>query len=161
MEQPSSRVRRVVLLRVLAADSDRSVNDRLSALLSELDGVSVFACAQESSKVVGFVENVRPDILILDLETSGPAGMKALAQIKKVPGAPVVIALGDHDEAPLRQAALRAGAEHYLVKTDVERLQEVLKDLSRPGAARSGRAAEPQPSEQAAVHRTTGQAKQP
>jgi DNA-binding NarL/FixJ family response regulator len=136
MEKSDSRVQKVILLRVLVADSDRSVNERLSALLSEIDGISVFDCAQESSKVVGFIENVRPDILILDLETSGPVGMKTLAQIKKVPGAPIVIVLSDHDEAPLRQAALNAGAEHYLVKTDIERLQGVLKSLLQQSTER-------------------------
>ena len=149
---PDARVQPVVLLRILVADSGRSVNERLTALLSELDGLSVFGCAQEPSRVLALIQTVHPDVVILDLQIAGPVGMKTLAQVKGLPDAPIVIVLSDRDEAPLRQAAIKAGAEHFLVKTDIERLQEVLKSLLRQSAARGGPLAEPRTLVQA-VHR--------
>ena len=124
MMTPDARVQPVVLLRILVADSGRSVNERLSA--------------QEPSRVLALIQTVHPDVVILDLQIAGPVGMKTLAQVKGLPDAPIVIVLSDRDEAPLRQAAIKAGAEHFLVKTDIERLQEVLKSLLRQSAARGG-----------------------
>ena len=121
-----------VLLRVLVADSGISVNDGLTALLSEFEGLSVLGCAQEPAKVLALVKTAQPDVVILDLQMDKPTGLTMLKQIKRLPRAPVVIVLSHQDLPPLRQAAIAAGADYYLIKaTECERLQEVLQALLR------------------------------
>ena len=93
--------------------------------------------------MLALIQTTNPDLVILDLQIAGPIGMKTLRQIKKLPDAPPVIVLSDRDEAPLRQAAIAAGAEHYLIKTDVESLQELLGNLLRQSATRYRRSAGP------------------
>jgi len=148
METSDSRVRPFVLLRVLVADSDRLVNESLNALLSEIEGLSVFGCTQEPSRVLMLIQTVHPDVVILALQIKGPFGMKLVRQIKDLPDAPTVIVLSDYDEAQLRRVAIAAGAEHCIVKTDIERLQEVLGDLLRQGATSRGQPIAPPASEQ-------------
>ncbi len=134
MIPPDSSVQPAVLLRVLVADTGGAVNEGLTRLLSEIEGLCVFGCVQEPSRVLALIQTTNPDLVILDLQIAGPIGMKTLRQIKKLPDAPPVIVLSDRDEAPLRQAAIAAGAEHYLIKTDIERLQGLLGNLLRQSA---------------------------
>jgi two-component system response regulator DevR len=124
-----------VLLRVLVADAGISVNEHLMALLSEIDGLSVFGCAQEPSKILALVQSVHPEVAILDLHTAGPAGLSTIAAMKRLPGAPVVIVVSDYDEPELRRAALATGADHFFVKTtECGRLQDVLRRLQQEAA---------------------------
>jgi DNA-binding NarL/FixJ family response regulator len=121
-----------VLLRVLVADSGISVNDGLTALLSEFEGLSVLGCAQEPAKVLALVKTAQPDVVILDLQMDKPTGLTMLKQIKRLPRAPVVIVLSHYDLPLLRQVAIAAGADYCLIKaTECERLQPVLQALLR------------------------------
>jgi DNA-binding NarL/FixJ family response regulator len=70
-------------------------------------------------------------VVILDLQTEPGTTLQTLKQIKQ-PRAPVVIVLSDYDLPPLRQAALAAGADHFLNKsTESGRLLKVLQALVR------------------------------
>jgi DNA-binding NarL/FixJ family response regulator len=126
-----------VLLRVLVVDTQVSVNEGLVTLLSEFEGLVVFGCAQEAVKVLALVQTVHPDVVIFDLQMDGPIGLKTLKQIKNIPQAPVMIALSHYDILPIRQAAIAAGADYFLIKsTECGRLQEVLHDLAQESEAR-------------------------
>jgi DNA-binding NarL/FixJ family response regulator len=126
-----------VLLRVLVVDARVSVNESLVTLLSESEGLAVFGCAQEPVKVLALVQTVHPDVVILDLQMEGPIGLKTLKQIKSLPHAPVMILLSHYDMPPIRQAAIAAGADHFLIKTtECGRLEEVLHDLQMESVAR-------------------------
>ncbi len=131
MKTGAAPVRPLTLLRVVVADRGISVNDSLTALLSEFEGVSVLGCVQEPAKVLALVQTAQPDVVILDLQTEPGTALQTLKQIKR-PRAPVVIVLSDYDLPPLRRAALAAGADHYLLKaTECGRLQKVLQSLVR------------------------------
>ena len=127
-----------IVLRVLVADHGISVNDSLTALLSEFEGLSVLGCAQEPAKVLALVQAVHPDVVVLDLQAEQATGLTTLKRIKRLAQPPAVIVLSDYDLPPLRRAALDAGADHFLVKaTECGRLQEVLHivlDRVRKGA---------------------------
>ena len=126
-----------VLLRVLVVDARVSVNESLVALLSESEGLTVFGCAQEPAKVLALVQTVHPDVVILDLQMERPIGLKTLKQIKSLPQAPVMVVLSHYDMPPIRQAAIDAGADHFLIKTtECGRLEEVLHDLQMESVAR-------------------------
>lgn len=119
-------------LRVLIADGSIAVNRELTAWLSELDGLTVFGCAQEPAKVLALVEATQPDVMVVDLETAGPAGMRILKRITGLPRPPVVILLSHYNVAALREVARAAGVSHFLIKTKgLEQLQALLDDLQR------------------------------
>jgi DNA-binding NarL/FixJ family response regulator len=118
-----------VVLRVLVADSGSSVNDGLTALLSDLDGISVFGCAQEQGKIMALARSLRPEVVILDVQRREPVGLAILESLKGLPDAPIVIALCEHDIPPLREAAAASGADFVLARTDCEGLLELLAGL--------------------------------
>jgi len=127
----SGQAKPTVLLRVLVAGGGSSVNDGLTAMLSEFEGLSVFGCVQEPRKVMTLVRTVNPDVVILDLHTAGPPGFKTLRQLKSQPHPPVVIVLTDYDAPAARRESIARGADHCLGKTECGRLQEVLADVLR------------------------------
>jgi two-component system, LytTR family, response regulator len=131
------------LLRVLVVDTRVSVNESLVTLLSESEGLAVFGCAQEPLKVLALVQMVHPDVVILDLQMERASGLKTLKLIKSIPHAPIMIALSQYDLPPIRQAAIAAGADHFLIKTtECGRLEEVLRDLAMESEERVSQLAE-------------------
>lgn len=123
-----------LLLRVLVTDGIGSVNEGLTALLSDLEGIAVFGCAQEPAKVVALVETMQPDVVLLDFPAAGTSDLQTLRQLKHLPFAPIVIVLSHYALPPLREACLNAGADYFLEKTAAfERLREVLHSLAQTG----------------------------
>jgi DNA-binding NarL/FixJ family response regulator len=126
---------RPIVLRVLVAEGGSSVNDGLTALLSEIKGISVFGCAQTAAKVIALVDTLRPEVVILDLRTAGPFGFRVLHEIKTHPSSPVLIVLTDTVAGHMNRAITSAGADYILPKTEFDRLLEIIEGLSRNGNA--------------------------
>lgn len=118
-----------VLLRILVADNGSSVNDGLTALLSELDGINVFGCAQDPDKLLALARSLRPDVVILDIQRTEPLSLAILHRLKALPRVPIVIVLCESGLLPLQEAVLAGGADHVLVKTDCEELLRLLAGL--------------------------------
>jgi DNA-binding NarL/FixJ family response regulator len=119
-----------ILLRVLVADPLPAVNDGLTLLLSRLEGIAVFGCAQESDKVLALVAVVRPDVVVLDLERPVNGGLRVVKQIKQSSLAPVVMVLSHYPEPALRQACRAAGADCFFEKTAAfEEIEQTLEGM--------------------------------
>ena len=137
MIKPKSAEPLKILLRVLVADSTASVNEGLTAILSDLDGIAIFGCAQEPAKVLALVETVHPDVVILDLQVPGPIGLKTLKKLKHLQPAPVVIVLSHYELSPLQEACQEAGADYFMEKTGAfARLREIISGLGGLGHPR-------------------------
>ena len=119
-----------LLLRVLVADDNAPVNEGLTTMLSEVEGLAIFGCAQEPAKVLALVEMVQPDVVILDLHVPGPTGLRTLKQLKLLQPAPTVVVLSHYELPPLRRACRSAGADYFLEKTEsFGRFPELLTSL--------------------------------
>jgi DNA-binding NarL/FixJ family response regulator len=118
-----------VLLRVLVADSGCSVNDGLTALLSEIDGISVFGCAQQQGQVLTLARSLCPDVIILDVQLQEPCRLTVIRRLKALPYVPIVIGLYDSDLGLFKEAAFADGADHVFARTDCEGLLRLLTDI--------------------------------
>jgi DNA-binding NarL/FixJ family response regulator len=118
-----------LLLRVLVADSGSSVNDGLTALLTDIDGISVFGCAQEEDKILSLARSLRPDAVILDIQRRMPVDLGLVGLLKAMPGTPAVIALCDDVSQPLEEAVSASGADYTLRRTDSEGLVALISKM--------------------------------
>lgn len=103
-------------LRVVLADDHLIVRQGLRALLEATDGFEVVAEANDGLEAVEAVERERPDIVVLDLSMAGLSGIEALRRIKAASRSIRVLVLSMHSTSEYVRAALRAGADGYVVK---------------------------------------------
>ena len=103
-------------LRVVLADDHQIVRQGLRALLEASGGFQVVGEASDGHEVVEIVEAEVPDVVILDLSMAGLSGIEALRRIKESSSTVRVLVLSMHSTSEYVRAALRAGADGYVIK---------------------------------------------
>lgn len=122
-------------LRVVLADDERPARRFLADLLSAVSGVTVAGEAASGEDVLALVEQVTPDLLLLDLQMPGMGGLECARRL--APGGPLVAFVTAYDDSAIE--AFELNAIDYLLKpVDAARLRATLdrvRDrLSRPAA---------------------------
>ncbi len=104
-------------LRVLVADDHRLMLAAIRRALGDADGFEIVGEVSVGSHVVPAVRETSPDVVLLDLRMPELDGLACLERLRKHdPGIAVVILSSYSDEAQI-EAARRAGARGYVVKT--------------------------------------------
>lgn len=103
-------------LRVLIADDHPVFRSGLRLVLQSAVGVELVGEAATGAEAVVTAIDLRPDVVIMDLQMPGIGGIEATRRIvAALPGtAVVVLTMLDQDESVV--AALKAGARGYLLK---------------------------------------------
>jgi len=115
------------MIRVLVVDDHPLFRDGLTGLLETVDGIEVVDSAGDGETAVRRTLELRPDVVLMDLNLPGTSGLEATRRI--VAGAPetavLVLTMVDDDDSVM--AALRVGARGYILKGAVQ--EEVLAAL--------------------------------
>lgn len=116
--------------RVVLADDHLIVRQGLRALLEATEGFDVVAEASDGLEAVAAVEREEPDVIILDLSMPDLSGLEALRRIKDKKPQTKVLVLSMHSTSEYVRAALRAGADGYVVKgSGIGDLNEALRTV--------------------------------
>jgi DNA-binding NarL/FixJ family response regulator len=117
-------------IRVLLCDDHAVVREGLARLLESTDGIDVAGTAADGEEAVARALELRPDVIIMDLQMPNVDGVAATRRITvEAPEAQVVVLTSFSDNARIHDA-LDAGARGYL-----------LKDAEAPEVVRAIRAA--------------------
>lgn len=120
----------VGMIDVLIADDHAIVRRGLRTLISGEPDMEVAGEASDGLEVVAKARELSPDVILLDLVMPGQSGLEALAQIRaENPDARVLVltSFGDNDRV---FAAIRAGANGYLLKdASPEQLLQAIHDV--------------------------------
>ena len=101
---------------IVLADDHQIVRQGLRALLEAEPDFSITGQAADGLEVVDLVDEVRPDVLILDIKMPGLNGREVVRQVRKrTPDTDVVILSMCANEAYVIEA-LRNGAAGYVLK---------------------------------------------
>jgi len=103
-------------IRVYLADDHELVRRGLLALLSTERELEVVGVGADGEEAVRQVAELRPDVILMDLQMPRKSGIEAIAEIKEAdPGARILVltSFGDED---MVFAAIQAGALGYLLK---------------------------------------------
>jgi DNA-binding NarL/FixJ family response regulator len=115
--------------RVLLVDDHPIVREGMALLINREADLAVCADAEESNAALEAIENLRPDIAVVDISLPGRDGLELLKLIRmKYPQLPVLI-LSMHGETTYAERALRAGANGYIMKQ--EATEKVLVAIRR------------------------------
>ena len=121
-------------IRLLIVDDHPVVRTGLRHLFETEAGFDVVAEAADGAAAVESVVELRPDIVLMDLQMPVMDGVEAIRRIRALPQPPPVLVLTTYDSDAQILAAIEAGATGYLLK-DAER--DTLF-ASVQGAVRSG-----------------------
>src|SRR6202161_4899770 len=115
--------------KVLVVDDHPIVREGMTLLINREPDLTVCAAAEESNTAIEAIENLRPDLAIVDISLPGRDGLELLKMIRaKDPQMPVLI-LSMHGETTYAERALRAGANGHIMKQ--EATEKVLVAIRR------------------------------
>lgn len=104
------------MIKLLIVDDHSVVRDGLSSLMSTVDGVDVVGKASSGRQGIEMAEQLRPDVILMDLSMPDVDGVAATRVIvSEQPSARVVI-LTSFSERERILEAIEAGAIGYLLK---------------------------------------------
>jgi len=117
-------------IRVILADDHVLVREGIRQFLEETDDIVVVAEANNGAEAVQLVQEVQPDVAVLDIQMPEVTGIEATRRIKqRFPGVHILI-LTAHDDDPYIRALLRSGADGYVLKTATsEELVKAVRDV--------------------------------
>jgi len=117
-------------IRVLIADDQRVVREGLVLLIGMLDGIEVVGAARDGAEAVRMAEELRPDLVLMDLNMPVLDGTAATAALReRMPQCPVLVLTTYADDDSVFPA-LRAGARGYLTKdADGDQVEAAIRNL--------------------------------
>ena len=117
-------------MKLFIADDSFVLRDRLSSMISEIEGIHIVGEAENSVAALEAIEKLRPDLVILDLRMPGGDGILALEALKKRKNSPKVIVFTNYPYFQYRKRCLDAGADFFFYKaTEFEILIDLLRHL--------------------------------
>jgi DNA-binding NarL/FixJ family response regulator len=121
-------------VRVLLADDHAIVLEGLRALVDGEPDMKVVGATTDGSGVAALVDQVKPDVVVLDLELAGIRGTEVLARLRSRADPPRVLILTAYTDGESLRAALDAGADGLALKT--ESPQQTLAAIRHVAAGR-------------------------
>lgn len=104
-------------VRLLVVDDHNLFRRGLVALLAHEPSLVVAGEAGDAGEAVRRAQALQPDVILLDIDLPGANGIQALAGVREAAPAARILILTVSEDADDLQAALRAGANGYLLKT--------------------------------------------
>ena len=104
------------LIRVVVADDHRLFRDGLTALLEGAEGTSVVGHAETGAEAVEKVEDLYPDVVLMDIMMPGMNGIEATRKIRADHPEVQVVMLTMLEDDDSLFAAMCAGAHGYILK---------------------------------------------
>lgn len=129
--------------RVIVVDDHPLVRRGLVELLRDEQDLNLCGEAPSASEALRMIEQVRPDLVIIDLTLKEGSGLDLIKQIKaRYPEVQMLVA-SMHDEAIFAERALRAGADGYFNKQEPsETLLKAIREVLAGHLYVSGRMAD-------------------
>ncbi|MEF8773171.1 MAG: response regulator [Halobacteriales archaeon] len=119
--------------RVLIVDDSQYTVDMLREMLAE--DFEVVGETGNGDEAVDLYDDLKPDVVVMDLVIAGTDGVTATERIKDHDPEATVLILTSVDNERKQREAFEAGADDYLRKPfDPDQLRESLQELAAGGA---------------------------
>lgn len=105
--------------RVVLADNNQRIRETVVRVLSEQCQVEVVACASDGARAIDAVIRLQPDILILDIVMPVLDGIRVTRMLRSVESPTRVIFLTGIEDSSFQRAAMEAGGQAYVFKTQL------------------------------------------
>ncbi|HSL85312.1 MAG TPA: response regulator transcription factor [Bacteroidales bacterium] len=117
---------------VILADDHPIVRAGIRNLLEQAPDIVVIGEASDGKEALRMVEELKPDVLLLDMEMPGISGAEVAHELMASGSTVHILALSAHDDKEYIQELLANGASGYLVKEEVPNaIVEAVRGVSR------------------------------
>ncbi len=107
------------MIRVLIVDDNKDIRQYFQMILGREADLDVIATAASGKEGVQLVQELKPDVVLMDIQMeTETAGIAAAQKIKETAPAVKVIILTIHSDDEMLFQAYNAGVMDYIVKTD-------------------------------------------
>ncbi len=107
-------------IRILLADDHGVLRAGLRALLDAEPDLQVVGEATDGQETLHLADELRPDVVLLDISMPGPGGIEVTRQLEQsLPGVRVLILTAHEDQGLLREV-VQAGAAGYIIKRAIK-----------------------------------------
>jgi DNA-binding NarL/FixJ family response regulator len=118
--------------RLVIVDDHTLFRSGLRELLSHLPDLVVVGEGSSGTDAVALAEQLRPDVLLLDVEMPGPGAAETVEQLQKVAPDTRIVVLTMHEDSALVHELLSRGASAYLNKTiGIQELGSAVRAVDR------------------------------
>lgn len=123
------------MIKVMLADDQALVRQGIESLLSLSQNVTVVGQAANGADVLAQIEEVKPDVLLLDIRMPVMDGISTLKALAEAGSAVPVLMLTTFDDHDTILDTLKAGAKGYLLKdVSLETLVAAIEELAGGGS---------------------------
>jgi two-component system response regulator NreC len=105
-------------IKLLLAEDHTIVREGLQALLKQSEDIEVIGQAEDGQAAARKTDELKPDVVLMDISMPILNGIEATRQIKKLYPKIKVLILSMHPNEEYIYAALNAGASGYILKQD-------------------------------------------
>lgn len=106
------------IIRALLVDDSPIVLNSIVQLLTVDHQIEVIGKAESGEVAIDQVQQLGPDLVVMDLAMPGMNGLEATRRLKRFPKPPKVILLTLYNNAEYSMAARLAGADGFITKSE-------------------------------------------
>lgn len=101
---------------IILADDQPIVAAGIRRLLDDVDGVDVIGQATSGAELITMIEQLRPDVAVVDVSMPRMSGLEAIRKVAHLPTRLIVLSVYPAEQ--MAPAARTAGASGYVSKSD-------------------------------------------
>ncbi len=107
--------------RIFVVEDHPMVRERLAELVNKEDDMEVCGEADNVTTALELIQQLNPDIIIIDITLRGSSGLDLIRTLRKSPIETPILTLSMHDETAYAHRALRAGANGFIMKNQASK----------------------------------------
>lgn len=104
------------MIRIIIIDDNPGFLQQLKGFLHNCGVIDVVGEGLNGEQAVNLVQELKPDLVLMDVRMNEVNGLEATRQIKDISPSTAIIILSGYDYQEYRVAASARGAEGYVVK---------------------------------------------
>ena len=119
-------------VRVVLAEDNEGIRTGIRKLLNKTLDIEVVGEVGNGAGVIGLIDQLRPDILLLDVEMPLLNGIEVARQLKDKQNSIPILVLSAYANREYIRAMLDQGVSGYLVKDEApERIVEAIREIAQ------------------------------
>lgn len=103
-------------LRIVIAEDHETVREGLKMIIEAQDDMEVVGCAGDGREAIRLAEELKPDIILMDVSMPVLNGLKASAKLGRIMPEVKILTLTRHTDEAYLEELLQAGVSGYVLK---------------------------------------------